>query len=134
LAVAKCNLCERPPTLEYAIADGRLGWIGATDIPAAELTGRRTAKGHADDDSDAAAVRRATAKLLAALDHDGMTDKQARDLARISGRDMASATKELLGQGKIERVSITVRCGKGQRPVDGLRLAHRDIGTSGLPV
>jgi hypothetical protein len=137
LASAKCNLCATPPALEYAIVDGQLGWIGETNITAAELTSRQTNKALASDDRDAATVRKACTRLLVALDgidphREGAADKPVREQARLSGRDMRCATTTLIAEGTLERVSVAVPCGKGTRKVDGLRRPH--TGTPGLPV
>lgn len=140
LAAVKCNLCRKPESLAYRIVveDGNLSvaWEGPTDLKATDLL-KKSGKRDQDESSK---VRTAETKVLNVLDEidpekKGVSRRQVRDLARISGRDMTCAVTGLLRAQIIEDIEVEYKCGKGKqqtKTTDGIRRKPPSTGPTGL--
>jgi hypothetical protein len=95
----------------------------ATDIRQTEGDERERKR----DEAKREEANRAAAKFLVALDkldpdRKGVSKSKVRDLAHISGRQLTTALVELVDQGVIEEVAVTVTVGNGaRRPCEGVR-------------
>lgn len=93
LARVKGNLCPEPPALAFRIGEGRLGWIGETDLRAEDLLARRSSPGRPAD-----AIEEAKTFLADAL---AAGERLARDVEAeaerqgISGRTLERAKRDL---------------------------------------
>jgi hypothetical protein len=92
---------------------------------------------------EAEKVKKAETRLLVALDdidkeQQGAGQKKVRDLARLSGRDMTCAVRDLVKNGVLEEVRVPVKIGTGKKTTkmcDGIRRKRKggDLSTpSGL--
>jgi hypothetical protein len=130
LARVKGNLCAEPEALAYVIEENAekkptLEWLGSVELKAEDLlTKSNSCEEEAREERK---VKIAGTRLLGALDaldpdRQGVTKTKARELARVSDRDLTCAIADLVADGVIEEVPVKVMTGNGAvRTFEGIR-------------